>query len=498
MKCNHCGFEVRLRAEFCPNCGQRVIMSMDDIIASSQDDFAHRQGDELIGKLRAGIAIMLILLAVVIGVIVLFDKKLRFDGSTLPGMPANAPLASASTGEGVEKPFVDPRPLPTIPPASLRVLGHRVNVMRAQLRVSNGGSAPEYEKAIKNGLTFLRSKQEMDGGWPVSLTPSNMPTDGTADFKWGRVGVSSLAMLAYLGDGHTWIVDDPMHRSPYADVMKRAAVYLLSTQDMETGRFGAGEGHFMYNHAMATLAMSELSALTGANEFRVRATKAVEYLIKTQTKRGGWDYYGHTDSQIDDISVSAWAVQALAAAREAGIAVPNETFDKALIFYSQLTKGERGIYNFQQDDGQYVPARSGMVLMIRELLGEGPSNQDIKVLSSKLVTSIPVIKPEFGRSWNPKSKNAADRAKFDPYMMYYCSYGMFFFGGHDWDDWNTKASQAIFDMQDVDGAWRANDGYSLQGGTCYGTALCVLSLQVHHRIVHSISTKAPPSKSKDE
>ena len=492
MKCNHCGVEVRLRSEFCANCGERVVLTMDDIIATAHDDAARRNGDALIDKLRTGIVFMLVLGSVAIGFILLYDTKLRFDGSTLPGIPANAPIAGGALSETLEKPFADPRPLPTLPATSLRVLGHRRGNTRLLLRGANGGASTQFDNAIRNGLGFLKSKQELDGGWPVTLIPANTAMDGTGDFKWGRVGVSSLALLAFLGDGHTWLFEDAASRSPFSDTVRRAVPFLLASQDPATGRFGGASGHFMYNHAMATLAMSELAALTGNADFRARAAKATDYIVKTQTKRGGWDYYGHTDSEIDDISVSAWAVQALYAARDAGITVPNETFERALRFYTLLTKGERGIYNFQQDDGQFVPARSGMVLMMRELLGDGPANQDIKELTSKLTPSIPVVKPDWARNWTPKAKTMADRTKFDPYMLYYCSYGMFFFGGHEFEEWNAKASKALFEMQDIDGAWRANDTYSLQGGTCYATALCVLSLQVHHRIVHSTAVKAAP------
>src|SRR5262249_42562736 len=154
------------------------------------------------------------------------------------------------------------------------------------------------------------------------------------------------------------------------------------------------------------------------------------------------------------------------------------TFEKSLDFYTKLTKGDRGVYNFQLDDGQYLAGRSGMVLMIRQLLGDKAGHQDIKALSGRLVTALPKVKPEWGRQWNPKtSKDGLERAKFDPYMMYFSTEGMFFAGGKDWEDWNRLAPQAVITMQDIDGAWRANDGYSNQGGTCYGTALCILTLQ---------------------
>ncbi|MEI6233331.1 MAG: prenyltransferase/squalene oxidase repeat-containing protein [Planctomycetota bacterium] len=492
MNCNACGHVVKLRAEFCPNCGQRIAISMDDIIATSHDDLASRQTESLNSKLRTGIAVMLVALSVIIGIILLYDRKIQFDGSALPSLPANASMASGGSNMLIEKPFVDPRPLPPLPLQSLRVLGHRRGTLRQQVREANGGGARAYDTAINNGLLAMSRYQMTDGGWPVSLFPANNPLNNTAEFAWGRVGVSSLVLLAYFGDGHIWLRDGVTIQSPHSENTRRGVRYLVSLQDTETGRFGGADKHFMYNHAMATLAICEAAALTGNSDLNACATKGVEYIIKTQTERGGWDYYGHVTSDIDDISVSAWQVQALAAAREAGIAVPNATFEKALQFFTKLTKGERGIYNFQNDDGQFVPARSGMVLTIRQLLGDSPSNPDIRTLASKLVSAVPVIKSTWGRGWNPNNKDAIERSKFDPYMMYFCTYGMFFVGGTEWNEWNAKGCKAILDMQDTDGSWRSNDTYSMQGGTLYSTALSVLALQAHHRILHSVVIKNVP------
>lgn len=487
MTCNHCGTVLKMRNEFCPSCGGRVVVSMDDIIASTHEDAARRHGEDLNGKLRVGILALIVLFAILQGFIYLYDRQLVFDGSGLPAFQANATMTSGDSGDVSIKEYKDPRPLPPIPPAGIRTLGHRKDPIRAELRKANGGGA-EFDRAINSGLNFLVKYQDTkDGSWPVTIIPGAHPQGETADFKWGRVGVTGLSLLAFLGDGHTWIRDDNGMRSVHGDTVKRAVKFLLSVQDPESGRVGGPESHFMYNHAIATLALCEAAGLSGDAEVKAQAEKAVTFLVKSQTPKGGWDYYGKPTAEGDDISVSAWAVQALAAAREIGIDVPQATFDKSLDFYTKLTKGERGVYNFQVDDGQYLPGRSGMVLMIRQLLGDKPAHPDIRALSAKLLTVIPKVQVAWGRGWNPvNGKDAAERAKFDPYMMYFCSEGMFFVGGKEWDDWKRLTMKAIIDMQDIDGAWRANDGYSKQGGTCYGTALCVLALQASHRIIHSV------------
>ena len=498
MTCNNCGHVLKQRTEFCPNCGQRIVVTMDEIIVSSHGDLAARRGESLNGKLRVGILVLIFLITVLMGFIYLLDKPLVFDGSQLPSIQANAAVASTGSVDSIEKPFVEPRPLPPIPPPVVRVLGHRREPVRSALRNANGGKDAEYDKAIRNALAFLGKYQEADGGWPVAIFPRNWPQADSVDFKWGRVGVSSLVLLAFFGDGHTWIPDDTGRNDQYYDVTRKAVKFLLAAQDPVTGRFGAGEGervHFMYNHGMATLAMAEATALSGDPELKVRVEKAVAYLVKAQTPNGGWNYYGLQDS--DDISVSVWQVQALAAAREAGISVPDETFTRALSLFRTATKDDRVMYRLEHDDGIYSPSLNGMALMMRQYLGEDPANAQLKTLAAKISSgtppAIPKTRPEWGREWTPASKEAMERAKFDPYMLYYCTYGMFFLGGTDWEAWNKTVSKALFDMQANDGSYRCNDVNSLKGGTYYATALCVLTLQVHHRIVHAV-----PIKTKDE
>ena len=57
--------------------------------------------------------------------------------------------------------------------------------------------------------------------------------------------------------------------------------------------------------------------------------RAVQYSAEAQTSRGGWGYVSAKDgNDFDEGSVSVTQVQALRAARNAGIVVPKQTIDK--------------------------------------------------------------------------------------------------------------------------------------------------------------------------
>ena len=488
MQCNHCGAELVIRREFCPKCGERVTFSLDQIVGVAHDDAAVRRNAALNSGLRTAIFIVVALIALIEGFAYYFDKRLLFDGSALPSAQANAAGSVEAANGTTLAPYSEPRPLPPFAHNNPRMLSHRLDPVRSAMRLANEGLTNDFEIDIERGLAFLGKAQERDGGWPVAMTPKNWPGDETGNYAWGRVGVSSLVLLAFMGNGHTWLKEGNLPRSKFAEAVFQGVKFLVRSQDPETGRFGVGEGervHFMYNQGMATLALSEAAALSGDPELLARVQKAVDLIVKTQTATGGWNYFGHKEN--DDISVSAWQVQALAAAREAGAKVPDETLNKALELFRRATIKGRVAYRLPNDDGIYTPSLAAMGLMVRQLLGESAALPDLKLLESKVAEAAPKVKiPDYTHGWLPKEKTAAARAAFDPYMLYYSTYGLFFSGGAEWKTWNKTACKAIIDMQDYDGGWHPNDINAYKGGTYYSTALCILALQVHHRIHHSL------------
>ena len=59
---------------------------------------------------------------------------------------------------------------------------------------------------------------------------------------------------------------------------------------------------------MATIAICELYGMTGDEEFREPAQRAVDYCVEIQSPEGGWRYFPGTGS---DLSVTGWFVMAL-------------------------------------------------------------------------------------------------------------------------------------------------------------------------------------------
>ena len=80
------------------------------------------------------------------------------------------------------------------------------------------------------------------------------------------IGVTGLALLAFLGDGHS------MTQGRHKDTVKRGIKWLIEQQDRNSGLFGEELGHaFMYDHSIATLAVCEALRLDRSTLLKPRA-----------------------------------------------------------------------------------------------------------------------------------------------------------------------------------------------------------------------------------
>jgi hypothetical protein len=192
---------------------------------------------------------------------------------------------------------------------------------------------PEQRKAVQKGLEWLAKNQHKDGHWeafggqyPVTMT--------------------ALSGMAMLMEGST------IREGKYKDNIRRAADWLMA-RSMPNGMLGnpniPGEaGRYMYGHGFATLF---LSCVVGEEEEGDRRRRLVDILERAckfchaaQTNRGGWGYVSAREgSNFDEGSVTVTQVQALRAARNAGIIVPQEAIKMAQKYLSDSTSPSGGV-----------------------------------------------------------------------------------------------------------------------------------------------------------
>ncbi len=202
------------------------------------------------------------------------------------------------------------------------------------------------EAAIVRGLNYLKNSQDPDGRWAGE------------DSNW--IAYNALSMIAFMLSGHF-----PGSDQPYGPMLSKALDALLA----ETEGPGNGfVGTSMYAHGLATLCLSEVWGHTNQDERVHDSLKAgVTVILRAQSEAGGWRYAPEPGGA--DVSVTAMQVIALAAARQAGIYVPDSTIDRAVRYVNLCHHAESGGFTYMAGFGVPGFARSGAATMSLMMLG---------------------------------------------------------------------------------------------------------------------------------
>jgi len=325
----------------------------------------------------------------------------------------------------------------------------------------------EYKAVINKGLKYLCDTQNRDGHW-----------DAHGSYP---VTMTSMSGMAFLMEGST------IREGKYADRIKRATDWLISRYVPSTGQIGnpqiPGEaGRYMYGHGFGVLF---LSCVYGEEEDGDRRrkleeilTKAVKFIGLAQTHRGGWGYVSARDnSDFDEGSVTVTQMQALRAARNAGIVVQKETIDKGVKYLKDSTVNGGVIYTLAGGGGG-----SGSHALTAAAIACGFSAGDY---NSPLVKEwIKFCQPTLGSSVTA----GMARIGHDEYTFYYWSQAMYMLGENGyaklfptskesdrltWSKYRKASFANIKASQNADGSWAGS-----QVGPAFATPiyLCILQL----------------------
>ena len=351
---------------------------------------------------------------------------------------------------------------------------------RRNLRTAGGSGT---EQALKDGLEWLANHQDEDGKWDcdefMKHDPVNDACEGPGQPEHD-VGVTGLALLAFLGDGHT------TRQGLYKEKVTRGIKWMREQQDFESGLIGDKIGHsYMYNHGIATLALCEAYYFSKSPLIRGTAQKAVNFITTARNPYGVWRYeqppVGDNDS-----SVTGWMIFALKSAEEAGLNIDTAAFTDSISWFDEVTDRATGRVGYDSvgSASSRVPGvndnfpvdktecMTSVGLLCRFFLGQDPAEEDMMVKHADLIMkSLP--------EWDP------DGLTNDVYYWYYGSYAMYQMGGKHWKAWNKSMKKAVLDSQRKDGAskgsWDNIGPWGFSGGRVYSTASCVLCLEVYFR-----------------
>src|SRR6516165_6210286 len=297
---------------------------------------------------------------------------------------------------------------------------------------------PAVDRAITSGLAWLARTQNDDGSF------------GSGTYR-GNIAVTSVAGLAFMSAGSS------PGRGPYGAPIDKALAFVM--QNTSPSGFIAVPGSAthgpMYSHGFGTLFLAEAYGMTHRPEIREKLQKAVRLILDTQNNEGGWRYQPVRHDA--DLSVTICQINALRAARNAGLYVPRETV-KACIDYVKRSQNHDGGFRYMLQGGASAFPRSAAGVVALQSAGEYDS-KEVRDGIGYLRQYIREIK-------------LGNRYSHYYYWHYYAAQAMWIRGGDDWSEWYPAIRNELVRLQLPPGNW--NDSICNE----YGTAMALIILQI--------------------
>lgn len=339
----------------------------------------------------------------------------------------------------------------------------------ALVRTMGGNSASE--AAVAYGMRWLAKHQFPDGGWSFehdSHPDCKGQCTQPGSLKGGaRTAATGMALLAFLGGGHTHQNGD------YQKEVKNGVEFLLKNGQTTASGFDlcpqVVANEKMYTQGLCTIALSELAALTKDNRVKAAATGAVNFIVNGQNpKSGGWRYTPYPSSQDPgDTSVVGWQIMALKSAKNAKLSFPGTTFKQAEQYLNaaQVEGGAKYVYDLNQKTP--TPTMTAAALLCRMYLGWDRKNKGLQEGVKYLVATKP--------------------APNNMYYNYYATQVLHHWGGDEWTTWNGIMRDQLIRTQKtgkdghMQGSWDLSDPHGATGGRLYMSCLCIMTLEVYYR-----------------
>lgn len=333
-----------------------------------------------------------------------------------------------------------------------------------------------FEVAVDRAVKRLAENQNPDGSWNGGFGGGGLRGGGSRD-----PSVSALCVMAFLSAGHV------PGEGPYADVIEKGVRFVCSQQDPRTGVFaGAAFGNsVMYSHGICTLMVAEVIGLMPdrreAAQLRQRLVAAVELIRRAQNRRPGEQGWRYTTQPIDaDMSVTAWQIMALRAAKNVGCDVPATIVDNAVEYVKNCRDRQTGGYKYTRYGHVTLACTGASILSLELTTKDYHGSQDSR-------DSAAFIQH---RLWSAAKQGGAGHHRGQPhffYGVYYMSQAMFQVGGEPWKWYRDYLHWLLLDrdghQQRPGGHWDGVSGDDQMAGVNYSTAMAVLALTVEYRFL---------------
>jgi hypothetical protein len=327
---------------------------------------------------------------------------------------------------------------------------------------------PEYRAAVKKGLDWVAKNQHRDGHWEAN----------GGQYPSAMTGLGGMVLLM---EGST------LREGKYSEKIRRAVDWLMERSQrnglLANPNNALEAGRYMYGHGFALLFLSQVYGEEEDNDRRRRLedilTRAVDFTGKAQSTRGGWYYTSAADGHdMDEGSVTVTQMQALRAAKNAGIVVPKSVIDKAMDYLKKSTTDSGGvIYSLAHARGGAMgggqPALTAAAISCGFSAGEYNS---------------PLAKKWFKFCQAHIPIAAGNRFGHDEYTHYYYAQAMYILGDEGfaklfpesregdrlaWSKYRSAMFDHLVRTQSADGSW--NGGYI---GQIFATTAYLTILQL--------------------
>ena len=357
-----------------------------------------------------------------------------------------------------------------------------------------GGSTPGSEAAVEMALTWLALHQnKQDGGWSLRFEDScNTCSHGGTSVRSRRTAATALALLAFLGAGHSH-----QTQGKYRTVVEDGLNFLRANPN--GGFDGAAilqDDMEMYSRGLAAMALCEAYAMTERQDPASRLGIAAQqslFLIEAaqDPDYGGWNYKPgeltrkETINNVEqftrmggDTSIFAWQLMALKSGKLGGLQVSQSTLYAALDFLDLVAIDGGRRYNYVQtggwdgERGKDSPHTCAAIgLLMRMYLGWKPGDpcldEGMEQLSQK------------GFILHERECNL--------YYIYYATLALHHYGGVHWESWNSGVQELLIETQARNGceagSWYFPDAYCDTGGRLLNTALGAMILETPYRFM---------------
>jgi hypothetical protein len=320
--------------------------------------------------------------------------------------------------------------------------------------VREAGGTEGSEAAVQRGLQWIKIHQSLDGGWSFFHLGGQCPCTGHGKFANARIGATAMALLPFLGAGHT-------HREGAFQKEVNAGLYFLLSHQQVNGSLWENEGN-MYSHGLAAIVLCEAYAMTGDKALQKPAQEALNFIAFAQDPiGGGWRYKPRIEP--GDTSVVGWQLMALKSGHMAGLYVNGNTINGAKAFLDSVQAENGASYGYMAPGSR--PATNSIGLLCRMYLGWTHDHPALTQGVARLAKSGP--------------------SDVNMYYNYYATQVLRHYGGEPWEEWNPQMRDWLVKKQEKgghkEGSWLIGDDHTDKGGRLYCTSMATMILEVYYR-----------------